>query len=488
MKYYKISSQILFRNYGDFGYLTDNRNFGYNFADNDFVLGDEIVSEVGADILSCLEKRPLSINEIMSRVAKQFESDNNILNDTVEFLDLISSKGFVVKGTSPEECIAFDTACILEQNRSGNLKPNERANESIDTQAFLAKRFGSNPFPTSIHVEIVSVCNERCVHCYIPHELKTELMDESLFYSILNQSREMNLLHISISGGEPMLHPHFIDFVKKCREYDLSVNILSNLTLLDEKMIEEMKKNPLLSVQTSIYSMLPEIHDGITCHKGSLKKTVESVLKLIENHIPIQLSCSIMKANYFSYKGVQKWALEHNISAGTDYSIIAKYNHHKDNLSCRLSGEELKEIIADKMNNDPSYIENIEKDIADNKIKSPDDSVCSVCNSSICINPNGKVYPCVGWPDKVVGSLQDNNLRNIWLKSERVKSLRSIQRKDFVECESCNQKEYCTVCMVRNSNESPIANPFEVSKYFCNIAKIKKQLYEKKNSEAKLLL
>ncbi len=28
MKYYKINPQILFRHYGDFGYLTDNRNFG----------------------------------------------------------------------------------------------------------------------------------------------------------------------------------------------------------------------------------------------------------------------------------------------------------------------------------------------------------------------------------------------------------------------------------------------------------------------------
>ena len=47
----------------------------------------------------------------------------------------------------------------------------------------------------------------------------------------------------------------------------MSVNVLSNLTLLNDEMVAEMKLNPLLSVQTSVYSMIPDIHDGIT-HKN----------------------------------------------------------------------------------------------------------------------------------------------------------------------------------------------------------------------------
>ena len=43
MAYYKINPLVLFRNYGDFGYITDNRNFGYNFTGTDLILGDQIV-------------------------------------------------------------------------------------------------------------------------------------------------------------------------------------------------------------------------------------------------------------------------------------------------------------------------------------------------------------------------------------------------------------------------------------------------------------
>lgn len=483
MVYYQISPKVLFRNYGDFGYLTDNRNFGYKFSGNDFVLGDQIVSEEGADILSCLEKKPLSLEEILLRMTSLYSKEDVYAsqNDIVHFLGLLCSKGFVFCGYTPEECVAnilshpqdprTITSCDFAKEKFG----------AISTQDFFAKRFGDSPFPTSIHVEIVSECNERCIHCFIPHELKTDLMDEGLFYRILDQAKELNLLHITISGGEPMLHPRFVNFVKKCREYDMSVNVLSNLTLLDEKMISEMKKNPLLSVQTSVYSMHPDVHDGITRHQNSLAKTCASVRKLVESGIPTQISCPIIGANYDTYKSVEEWAADLGISVGFDYSIIAKYNHNKDNLGCRLSYEKLDEYITEKVNCDTSYLEDLKKTIADNRQKSISDYICSVCSSSLCIGPNGNVFPCVGWSDRVVGNLNQSSLFDIWYKSSEVKKLRSIRRQDIAECISCDQKDYCTICMVRNSNESPTGNPLEVSKYFCAIAKLNKTRYEAKS-------
>ena len=76
MKFYQINPYVIFRNYDDFGYITDNRNFGYHFTDTSYILGDRIVSESAAIILSCLEKSPLSINEIASKAMKEFIDAN----------------------------------------------------------------------------------------------------------------------------------------------------------------------------------------------------------------------------------------------------------------------------------------------------------------------------------------------------------------------------------------------------------------------------
>lgn len=472
MKYYRINQQVIFRHFGDFGYLTDNRNFGYTLLGNNYTLGDEIISETGADIISCLKKTPLSIDEIINEVIKIFEPEAELRSNVIEFLELLCSKGFIISGDSFEKCM--NGRAIMRNDSQGFA---EDGLKTIDTQEFLSEYFRGQPFPTSIHVEIASECNERCVHCYIPHEFKQGLIDENLFDSILSQAMELKLLHISISGGEPMLHPHFIDFMRKCREADLSVNILSNLTLLNDEIIEEMKLNPLLSVQTSIYSMQANIHDGITHQKGSLNKTVASVIKLIENHIPIQISCPILKNNVSSYQEVKEWAAKQNITIGIDYSIIAQYNHNKSNINCRLSADELQNVISEQFSSDSSVREEFEKEITERRKKTDNDYICSVCNSSICIGPNGNVFPCVGWSSKILGNIKFQSLQDIWLKSEAVKKLRTIKFKDFTNCGNCSSKDFCTICMVRNSNESSSGNPFELSQYFCDMARIKKEIY-----------
>lgn len=439
---------------------------------SNFTLGDEIISETGADIVSCLKKTPLSIDEIMNKVVEIFEPETELRSSVIEFLELLCSKGFILSGDSVEECSNCDAI-----TRNDNQRLAEDDSNTIDTQEFLSKYYEERPFPTSIHVEIASECNERCIHCYIPHEFKQDLMDENLFNLVLSQAIELNLLHITISGGEPMLHPRFIDFMRKCREADMSVNILSNLTLLNNEMIEEMKLNPLLSVQTSIYSMQENIHDGITHQKGSLNKTVASVIKLIENHIPVQISCPILKNNVNSYREVKEWAVKHNISAGIDYSIIAQYNHNKKNINCRLSIEELKNFISEQFSSDSLFRDEIEKEITERRKKTGDDYICSICNSSICIGPNGNVFPCVGWSSKILGNIKSQSLQDVWMKSEAVKQLRAIRFKDFVNCRNCSSKDFCTICMVRNSNESSSGDQFELNQYFCDMAKIKKEIY-----------
>ncbi|MBY0384821.1 radical SAM protein, partial [bacterium] len=231
--------------------------------------------------------------------------------------------------------------------------------------------------------------------------------------------------------GEPMLHKNFCDFLRKCREYDFSVNVLSNLTLLDDEIINEMKTNPLLGVQVSLYSMNSHIHDEITQMKGSFEKTKIAILKLIENDIPLQISCPIMKQNKNCYYDVINWAKKHKIHVGDDYGIIARYNHTTQNLSCRLSINEIKEVIDEKVANDVKYLEQMEMVAEEKKNISSNDFVCSVCHSSICIADNGNVYPCAGWQDYNVGNVKETSLKDIWNNSEKIQYLRGLRRKEF---------------------------------------------------------
>lgn len=480
--YFKRKSNIIFRNYEAFGYITDNRNFGYKQVNsNDNIIGDKILSESGAVFFSVLEKEPQTIDELTKKISKQFiDVDiDTIKSDVIDFFYTLEQDGFIVSGETIQECYKKDIRFSYRNSEPEIIKKSfssKTMHPNKSTQDFLEEYFNGKPQLISLHVEITSKCNERCIHCYIPHENKISHMDSDLFYDILKQCKDMKLLHLTLSGGEPMLHKKFCEFLQKCNEYNFSVNVLSNLTLLDDKIISEMRANPLLGVQVSLYSMNPNIHDEITQMKGSFEKTKNAILKLIENDIPLQISCPIMKQNKECYSDVIEWAKNHNIQVSDDYVIIARYNHTINNLNCRLSDDEVKELIYIKATNNPLYLKQIEIEAKKKKGIEPNDFVCSVCNSSICIAENGNIYPCAGWQDYILGNVKENSINYIWNNSEKVQYLRDLRRHDFPKCLQCSAKEFCTMCMVRNANENPQGDPLVVNEYFCKIAKYNKKL------------
>lgn len=479
--FFKQKSNVIFRSYGSFGYITDNRNFGYKPTNKDEnYIGDKILSESGAVFMSVLNRTPQSLDELSRKIKKQFidVGIKIIKNDAKEFYYELEQNGFIVSGETSEECYEKDTRFSYKIVKPEFKQKNFSSDivQKKDTQDFFEQYFKGKPQLTNLHIEITSKCNERCIHCYIPHENKINHIEPDLFYNVLEQCKNMKLLHLNLSGGEPMLHKNFCDFLQKCNEYNFSINVLSNLTLLNDEIIEEIKRNPLLGVQTSLYSMNPDIHDEITQMKGSFEKTKNAILKLIENDIPLQISCPIMKQNKNSYNDVVNWANEHNIHVGDDYVIIAKYDHTTQNLSCRLSINEIKEMIKDKAVNDPKYLKQIELGAEKKKHITPNDFVCSVCHSSICISENGNVYPCAGWQDYVVGNIKQTSLEEIWNNSEKVHYLRNLRNKDFPKCVKCQDKEFCTMCMVRNANENPQGDPLIVNEFFCDIAKLNRKI------------
>jgi len=469
---YRQKFDTFIRIYDDVGYITNKNGFG-----------DRVVSQSGAVFLSAINRTPQTLDELAEKIVKPFVGVDieTIRQDAKEFYDMLEQDGFIISGETEKELNAKDTRFSYKALKPKTIKNGVtpvimRAEKS--TQEFLEEHFKDKPKLTSLQIELTSKCNERCVHCYIPHENKINDMEPELFYNVLEQSKEMGLLNLTLSGGEPMLHKNFCEFLRKCKEYDFSVNILSNLTLLNDEIIAEMKENRLSSVQVSLYSMNPEIHDEITRLKGSFEKTRNAILKLIENDIPLEISCPTMKQNKNCYVDVINWAKSLKVKAVSDYIMMARYDHTTQNLDNRLSLEEVGEVINDIIENDTEYQERMkDADIAEEEKRDiSNDIVCGVCVSSICMVANGNVYPCAGWQDYVVGNVKETSLREIWDNSEKVRYLRDLRKKDFPKCLKCEDKAFCAMCMVRNANENQDGDPLKINEHFCKVAKLNRKI------------
>ena len=462
--FYKIRNDILFRQYEHHGYIADNSDYGYRFLDDSsFRPGETFVSESGAVMLSMLSKSPRDVEDVVDDLMRIFRGigREDLKPDVVDFFHSLVEKGYLSEGLTASSCIDRGLPSVPASSY-GERTP------IVPMEDCAGGLMGPSDFLRSIHFDVASACNEHCVHCYIPDKCKTKIIETNLILRILEEARRLNAIHVTFSGGEPLLHKDFNDFLKRCRELDLSVNVLSNLTMLTDDHISEMVKNPLLSVQTSLYSMDPLAHDSITGLVGSFNKTVDGILRLIEAGIPVQISCPVMKQNKDSFIDVVVWAREHNVAVAVEPVIFASCDHSGGNLDNRISLDELDAVLDKEMSEGFARI--IKEAASEKELLTGKDPVCSVCRYSLCVSVEGNVFPCAGWQSNVIGNLNASTLKEVWEDSEKIRWLRGIKRDSFSKCVSCENRGYCTVCMMANANENPDGNPFFIDDFHCKVA------------------
>ena len=156
--YFKQKSNVLFRNYESFGYITDNRNFGYKQTSNsENVIGDKILSESGAVFMSVLDRKPQTIDELAKKINTQFTDVDikTIKNDAIEFYCMLERDGFIVSGETLEECDKKDTR-FSYKTLDPEIKKDFSATIHLEksTQDFLEEYFKGKPQLTNLHLEI----------------------------------------------------------------------------------------------------------------------------------------------------------------------------------------------------------------------------------------------------------------------------------------------------------------------------------------------
>lgn len=472
----------------------------YVYIMNQMLRHDRIYNETGADFLKEISRKPQDIEEIVLRLHQLYGNSvslEELRSDFLDFVEDLSEHKFLVLGQSADELDAKDVGFSYDMEYPKTLiddfsqETKQRVKEC--TQEFNLKNAQKKPKLNGIQIEVTGRCNERCIHCYIPNAMKDTGKDMPFdkFCSIVNQFAEMGGLHVVLSGGEVFLHKDIIPMIQYCREKDMQISILSNLIALKKEQIPAIKEANISLLQTSLYSMDPEVHDTITTIKGSFAKTKAAIEDLVAADIPVQISCPIMKANCTGYSKVLQYAQSLRCKAQTDFVMMAQSNFDTQNLANRISLEETEALLRDIMEWDLEYHVDIARKQADiedyivDKERVAKRPLCGAGLNDCCINANGDVFPCAGWQDLVAGNVFSQSLKEVWENSQQLKTVRSVTRADFPECLECEASSFCSMCLVRNYNESN-GDMFKINKHFCDVAFLNKKIVEEYNM-AKLI-
>ena len=309
-----------------------------------------------------------------------------------------------------------------------------------------------------IKIELTKDCPLSCIHCSSNASSGNQLqLTREVVLSLLNQASELEVKSIVLSGGEPLLWPWITDAVKACSTLGLRSSIYStgiNLTDDGAKEIVALTNHGLSRVIFSLYSPFKPQHEGITRKSGSFDKTLTVMQELGKTRIEREIHFVPLKVNYKHLaqlielakdSGISKVSILRFVPQGR--GVVLKKSRemltHKETV-------ELRKLI---LNCREHYDIEIRLGSPYNILLLNDEIDCIAARKTLCIGPNGNIYPCDAFKniepseiglDDTYHNILEHSLGECWTQSKYLNTIRRYLSTPFGQpCAHCLYLKHC---------------------------------------------
>ena len=164
-------------------------------------------------------------------------------------------------------------------------------------------------------------CNNNCVMCSNPVDFRDK--NESFLYSkeaVLSRIKswkdkhKLNKENINLTGGEPTIHPNFLELVREIRKIlpENKIVMATNGRMFSySRFAKEYLRMNDLSLEIALHGSTPKLHDAVTGVGGSFEQTIkgiENILKYRNSSQELELRIIITKINYKNLEQIVNFA------------------------------------------------------------------------------------------------------------------------------------------------------------------------------------
>jgi radical SAM protein with 4Fe4S-binding SPASM domain len=291
-----------------------------------------------------------------------------------------------------------------------------------------------------LQLHVTSRCNLRCTHCYAEggaRDMSPELFRRTLdAFDELRALREPERCWVQITGGEPLVHPSFAEFLKEAA-LRFPVKVLTNGTLVGREEAEFLAAH-CLSVQVSFDGLEAE-HDRVR-GPGAFGPALEGLTYLREAGCRTVARMTVTESNVkeaiplldLLQARIDAFCVSRVVPMGGCRELLPPTDAYRELIYALYGKAKAGAPVAFR---DPFFGPLLAVDRPHDPF-----SGCSAGVSNVCVTETGDVMPCRRLPI-VLGNLATAGLAEVWEGSEVVRALRERSLKGA--CGSCEDVERC---------------------------------------------
>jgi len=300
-------------------------------------------------------------------------------------------------------------------------------------------------------LELTHRCNLKCAHCYIGNRGS----DKAHAASILDRIETVRgfllktgCVNLTVTGGEIGLVPDVFKILRDLSE-DFVLTVMTNATVWTKSDYLKLKDIPINTVQVTLFSMNPAIHDMISGVAGSWEKVWSSITIIRQLGIPFRINTPVLKQNAASIPGLVMGLAKKGLKANID-------------VKCFPHGQ-----TSDCVPPIPAVYELINLGLAPKLQK----SACTAIKHKIRIGPDGGIFPCEYLQERL-GNVFDEDIAESIVASSRDNTLQKTINEGISSsvCDGCVARGKCFNCAAFNHAEHK--NYSTPNSYICALNKL----------------
>lgn len=309
----------------------------------------------------------------------------------------------------------------------------------------------------SVLVELTYRCNLDCFFCYNDLGLRGRPLSVEQYDTFFADLRELQVLNLTLSGGEPLAHPDFLRLGARARELGFVVRIKSNGHALRGAMARRIRDeiDPFL-IEVSLHGATAAVHDRQTREPGSLERLLANLREMRGLGLRVKLNSTLTAWNEHEVEATMALADRLELPLQIDPEVSPRDDGDREPQSIspsRAGVRRLFELLAERAAAARARQAGAgeEADAGENSghreqggglaagalpvqvARLADDGLapaaaekhCGAGSSGIAVDPYGNVYPCVQWR-RPVGNLHEQSIRQIWAGSSGLAEVRSL--------------------------------------------------------------